>query len=253
MIEVGPEDRVFVLTGAGISAESGISTFRDSDGLWNGIRFEEVATPEAWRRNPKQVWEFYSMRRKAAADKKPNPAHVALAQLEAALGDRLLICTQNVDDLHEQAGSTRVLHMHGNLFQSRCGSCGRPPFDDRKTYEEELPKCLACGGAGTSPYLLVRRGPLPPRPDLSRTGVLHHFCGNWDLRGSPSGGRFRRPGEAQRLCADMLLRGAGRAGEPHPFPAGGPRQCRGDSARAVSVFGRKKPQLTQPFLRHTIP
>ena len=146
MIEVGPEDRVFVLTGAGISAESGISTFRDSDGLWNGIRFEEVATPEAWRRNPKQVWEFYSMRRKAAADKKPNPAHVALAQLEAALGDRLLICTQNVDDLHEQAGSTRVLHMHGNLFQSRCGSCGRPPFDDRKTYEEELPKCLACGG-----------------------------------------------------------------------------------------------------------
>lgn len=147
MIEISREDRVFVLTGAGISAESGIATFRDSDGIWNGIRFEEVSTPEAWRRNPKQVWAFYAARRKAAADKKPNAAHFALAQLESALGDRLLVCTQNVDDLHEQAGSSRVLHMHGNLFQSRCDSCGRAPFGDRKTYEDDLPKCLACGGA----------------------------------------------------------------------------------------------------------
>ena len=147
MIQVGPKDRVFVLTGAGISAESGVPTFRGSDGLWQGHRFEEVATPEAWRRDPKLVWDFYSMRRKAAAQAKPNPAHIALAELEAAIGDRLLICTQNVDDLHEQAGATRVLHMHGNLFQSRCDSCGRAPFDDRQTYEGELPKCLACGRA----------------------------------------------------------------------------------------------------------
>ncbi len=146
MIEIGRNDRVFVLTGAGISAESGIATFRDSGGLWKGIRFEEVATPEAWRRDPKLVWAFYSARRKAAADKKPNAAHFALAQLECALGDRLLICTQNVDDLHEQAGATRVLHMHGNLFQSRCDSCGRAPIADRNTYEDELPKCRACGG-----------------------------------------------------------------------------------------------------------
>ncbi len=146
MIEVGREDRVFVLTGAGISAESGIATFRDSDGLWNGVRVEDVSTPEGWRRDPGQVWAFYSARRKAAADKKPNPAHIALAQLESAIGDRLLICTQNVDDLHEQAGSTRVLHIHGNLFQSRCESCGRTPFIDRDVHEDEIPKCRTCGG-----------------------------------------------------------------------------------------------------------
>jgi NAD-dependent deacetylase len=147
MIEVGPKDRVFVLTGAGISAESGVPTFRDSDGLWKGHRFDEVATPEAWRRDPKLVWDFYSMRRKVAGAAKPNPAHIALAELEKAIGDRLLICTQNVDDLHEQAGATRVLHMHGNLFQSRCGSCRRPPFADRETYADELPQCAACGRA----------------------------------------------------------------------------------------------------------
>src|ERR1051326_8085771 len=147
MIEIGAKDRIFVLTGAGISAESGIATFRDSDGLWNGLRAEDVATPEAWRRDPRQVWGFYSARRQAAADKQPNAAHVALAQLESSLGDRLLICTQNVDDLHEQAGSTRVVHMHGNLFQSRCDACGRAPVADRKSYDQELPKCLACGGA----------------------------------------------------------------------------------------------------------
>jgi len=146
MIEIGREDRVFVLTGAGISAESGITTFRDADGLWHGVRPEDVSTPEGWRRDPNLVWAFYSDRRKAAADKKPNPAHIALAKLESAIGDRLLICTQNVDDLHEQAGSTRVLHIHGNLFQSRCESCGRTPFLDRDTHEQEIPKCRACGG-----------------------------------------------------------------------------------------------------------
>lgn len=146
MIRIGRNDRVFVLTGAGISAESGLQTFRDSDGLWKGIRFEEVATPEAWRRNPKMVWEFYSMRRSKAAAAAPNAAHIALAELESAIGDRLLLCTQNVDDLHEQAGSKRVLHMHGNLFQSRCESCGRTPFFDRDPHDAEIPKCLACGG-----------------------------------------------------------------------------------------------------------
>lgn len=94
MIRLTPEDRVFILTGAGISADSGLQTFRDSNGLWRGIRFEEVATPEAWRRDPKMVWQFYSMRRKKAAEAKPNPAHYALAELESKLGDRLLICTE---------------------------------------------------------------------------------------------------------------------------------------------------------------
>jgi NAD-dependent deacetylase len=145
LIRIGPYDRVFVLTGAGVSAESGIPTFRGAGGLWKGYRVEEVASPEAWRRDPLLVWQFYSMRRRAAADKLPNPGHQALARLEREIGKRLFLCTQNVDDLHEQAGTQRVVHMHGRLFQSRCDTCERPPFDDRRTYEEEAPHCT-CGG-----------------------------------------------------------------------------------------------------------
>jgi len=140
-------DRVFVLTGAGVSAESGIPTFRDAGGLWRNYRFEEVASPNAWRRDPRLVWDFYSMRRRVASAAKPNPAHRALADLENSLGDRFLLCTQNVDNLHEQAGSQRILHMHGELFKSRCDSCSRPPFDDTNLYESpsEIPRC-SCGG-----------------------------------------------------------------------------------------------------------
>ena len=131
-ISIAPEDRVFVLTGAGISAESGLPTFRASDGLWAGHRVEDVCTPEAWQRNPALVWEFYSARRAAGAKAKPNPAHIALAELEARLGDRFFLCTQNVDDLHERAGSVRLVHMHGELAKARCErECGRPPVEDR--------------------------------------------------------------------------------------------------------------------------
>src|ERR1035438_934481 len=114
-ISIAATDRVFVLTGAGISAESGLPTFRATDGLWAGHRIEDVCTPEAWHRNPALVWEFYSARRASAAQAQPNPAHFALAQLEAQLGDRFFLCTQNVDALHERAGSTLLLHMHGEL------------------------------------------------------------------------------------------------------------------------------------------
>lgn len=154
---------MFVLTGAGISAESGIPTFRGPGGLWQGYRVEEVACPEAWARDPRLVWQFYSMRRKAAAGRKPNPGHYALARLEESLGERLLVCTQNVDELHELAGSRRVAHMHGRLFQSRCDRCERAPFEDRNTYEDEVPRC-DCGGRirphicwfGEMPYELER-------------------------------------------------------------------------------------------------
>src|SRR5579863_672267 len=98
-ITITPDDRVFVLTGAGISAESGLPTFRASDGLWAGHRIEDVCTPEAWDLNPALVWEFYSARREQGANAEPNPAHVALADLEARLGKRFFLCTQNVDDL----------------------------------------------------------------------------------------------------------------------------------------------------------
>ena len=142
-----PADRVFVLTGAGISAESGIPTFRDAGGLWCNHRFEDVASPRAWRRDPSLVWDFYSMRRREAAAAKPNPGHIALAAFENLFADRLLLCTQNIDNLHEQAGSRRILHMHGELFKSRCDSCSRPPFNDASLYESpaEIPRC-SCGG-----------------------------------------------------------------------------------------------------------
>jgi NAD-dependent deacetylase len=147
-IAITAADRVFVLTGAGVSAESGLPTFRASDGLWAGNRIEDVCTPEAWDRNPWRVWEFYSARRVAGQSAVPNPAHFALAQLEARLGDRFFLCTQNVDDLHERAGSKRLVHMHGELTKAHCeDDCGRPPVDDRAIYQSlaEVGRC-ACGG-----------------------------------------------------------------------------------------------------------
>jgi NAD-dependent deacetylase len=109
--------KLVVLTGAGISQESGISTFRDAGGLWNNYRIEEVASPEAWERDPQLVLDFYNMRRKQLYEVEPNAAHVALAKLEESCDVQII--TQNVDDLHERAGSTRVLHLHGELKKVR--------------------------------------------------------------------------------------------------------------------------------------
>jgi len=147
MLAISPTDRVFVLSGAGVSAESGIPTFRGVGGLWRNYRIEEVASPEAWARDPRLVREFYSMRRRVASAAKPNPAHFALAKLEQDFRGDLLLCTQNVDNLHEQAGSKNIVHMHGELFKSRCDSCTRAPFLDTNLYEPpaELPRC-ECGG-----------------------------------------------------------------------------------------------------------
>ena len=147
-ISIGGDDRVFVLTGAGISAESGLPTFRASDGLWAGHRIEDVCAPEAWKRNPALVWEFYSGRRADGAKAEPNAAHMALAELESRLGERFFLCTQNVDDLHERTGSARLVHMHGELAKSRCErECGRSPVEDRAIYRSlgEVGRC-ACGG-----------------------------------------------------------------------------------------------------------
>ena len=109
--------RLVVLTGAGISAESGIATFRDSGGLWEGHRVEDVATPEGWQKNPGMVLEFYNQRRKRALEAKPNRGHEVLVELEQHF--EVTVVTQNVDDLHERAGSTKVIHLHGSLFESR--------------------------------------------------------------------------------------------------------------------------------------
>jgi NAD-dependent deacetylase len=139
-LRIGRGDRLFVLTGAGISAESGVRTFRDANGLWYEHRIEDVATPEGFARDPRLVWRFYSERRKKLREVRPNPAHEALARLPG-----IFLCTQNVDDLHERAGSRDVLHMHGELLKTRCDSCDRSPFHDESGYLEEVPRC-ACGG-----------------------------------------------------------------------------------------------------------
>jgi NAD-dependent deacetylase len=152
LIVIAPTDRLFILTGAGISAESGLPTFRDSDGLWAGYRIEDVCTPDAWQRDPAAVWAFYSARRAQGKTAHPNPAHLALAELEKQLnsrdGSRFFLCTQNVDDLHEQAGSVNLLHMHGELAKSRCErECGAEPVGDTRVYAnlDEVGRC-PCGG-----------------------------------------------------------------------------------------------------------
>ena len=128
-ISISNSDRVFVLTGAGISAESGLPTFRASDGLWAGHRVEDVCTPEALESNPAQVWQFYSERRAQGAKAEPNPAHIVLAELEEKLGDRFFLCTQNVDDLHERAGSVRFRYRTASRAPGGLGS-GRAPSRD---------------------------------------------------------------------------------------------------------------------------
>ncbi len=175
-LSVGPHDFVFLLTGAGVSAESGIPTFRDTGGLWRQYRFEEVASPLAWRRDPALVWDFYSMRRQVAAAAYPNPAHFSIAALQARIPARFTLCTQNVDDLHERAGSTGVLHMHGELFKSRCESCRLPPFSDHNTYEggTTLPLCPC--GAGIRPHICwFGEVPFHLQEIGSLLESLHHF------------------------------------------------------------------------------
>jgi NAD-dependent deacetylase len=109
--------KIIILTGAGISAESGLNTFRDADGLWEGYNIEDVATPEAWRKNPELVQQFYNDRRKSVMEAKPNPAHLALAKLDEKFDT--LIITQNIDDLHEKAGSKAIIHLHGEIVYAR--------------------------------------------------------------------------------------------------------------------------------------
>ncbi len=141
--------KFMVLTGAGISAESGLSTFRDSDGLWEGHRPEDVATPEAFDADPMMVQKFYDERRAALAEVEPNAAHFALVELERELGDAFLLVTQNVDDLHERAGSKRVLHMHGRLKVARCVECS-----ERVHWEGTLidqPACPSCSQRALRP------------------------------------------------------------------------------------------------------
>ncbi|MFT4026228.1 MAG: NAD-dependent deacylase [Novosphingobium sp.] len=153
---------IVILTGAGVSAESGIDTFRSEGGLWEQHRVEDVATPEAFERDPELVLRFYDMRRAAIQAKQPNAAHRALAKLDAEWAGGLLIVTQNVDDLHERAGAGRVLHMHGEHLNAWCTAC-----DVRSPWRETLierPPCPACGAAALRPDV-VWFGEMPYRMD----------------------------------------------------------------------------------------
>jgi NAD-dependent deacetylase len=153
---------IVILTGAGISAESGIDTFRSEGGLWEQHRVEDVATPEAFARDPDLVLRFYDMRREAIQTKQPNAAHHALAQLDAAWPGALLIVTQNVDDLHERAGASRVLHMHGTHLLAWCTACDtRSPWTGTLI---ERPPCPACGARQLRPDI-VWFGEMPYRMD----------------------------------------------------------------------------------------
>ncbi len=150
---------IVILTGAGISAESGLATFRGPDGLWEGHRVEDVATPEAFEHDPALVQRFYDARRAQLAEVAPNAAHQALARLDSQWPGELLIVTQNVDDLHERAGAGRLLHMHGELKSAWCLAC-----DARVRWEGELssrPSCPACGHAGRLRPDIVWFGEMP--------------------------------------------------------------------------------------------
>ena len=154
--------RVFVLTGAGISAESGMGTFRDVDGLWARFDPMKLATPEGFAADPVAVHAFYNARRHTLLAAAPNAAHAALAKLEAGLaasGGELTLVTQNIDDLHERAGSNRVVHMHGELLKARCGACEAvtPWSGDLGTADH----CPACGSAGFMRPHVVWFGEIP--------------------------------------------------------------------------------------------
>ena len=136
-----------ILTGAGISAESGLPTFRASDGLWEGHRVEDVATPGAFARQPSLVHQFYNQRRAALATVKPNAAHEALARLEKEWPGDFLLVTQNVDDLHDRAGSRKLLHMHGELLSALCTFCSQTsPWNGDMSDESVCPRCQRPGG-----------------------------------------------------------------------------------------------------------
>lgn len=176
------DDRSYllVLTGAGISAESGVPTFRDVNGLWEGHSVQDVASPDGFARDPLLVWKFYSQRRANMTGVQPNAGHRALVDVEQRLGDRFLLVTQNVDGLHTAAGSERVVELHGNLMRSCCSRCDRASFEDRTAYREGVaPVCGVCQRAGRESLLrpdIVWFGEMPYRMD-----DIYHAINRADL------------------------------------------------------------------------
>jgi len=172
----GPKSNaIVVLTGAGISKESGLDTFRDADGIWSKVRIEDVATPEAYARDPVRVHEFYNARRRGlfTDNIQPNAAHEALARLEREWPGPVLVVTQNIDDLHERAGSHALIHMHGEIAKVRCEACA-DVFVWRDDLSVDTP-CPSCGTAGTSRPHVVWFGEMPF--DMDRIYEALASCG----------------------------------------------------------------------------
>lgn len=171
---MAPYQNIVILTGAGISAESGVSTFRDKDGIWSKIDYRDVATPDGFRRNPERVHQFYNMRRRAHTGITPNAAHGALAELERSYPGSVTIITQNIDALHEAAGSRSLIHMHGEIFQALCQSCGsRTPWHEDIEIDTRCPSCGTRGGMrpdvvwfGEMPYHMEKIADLLENADL---------------------------------------------------------------------------------------
>jgi NAD-dependent deacetylase len=161
---------IVVLTGAGISKESGFATFRDADGLWEQERVEDVATPEGFARDPAKVLGFYNRLRKGLANARPNPAHVALARLEASLPGKVLVVTQNVDDLHERGGTENLIHMHGELLKMRCRTCRKVMDIHADMGREDV--CPACGAFGTLRPHIVWFGEMPLEMETIEEALL---------------------------------------------------------------------------------
>ncbi len=164
---------IVILTGAGISKESGLETFRDAGGIWSQVNLEDVATPEAFARNPVRVHDFYNHRRRGLQDPaiKPNAAHFALARLEREWTGNVLLVTQNIDDLHEQAGSAQVLHMHGELLKALCSACGIITEQRDDLFIESV--CTACGKAGALRPQVVWFGEMPHYMDDIEIALKH--------------------------------------------------------------------------------
>jgi NAD-dependent deacetylase len=165
--------RVAVVSGAGISAESGVPTFREQGGIWSTVRIEEVAVPEALRRNPRKVWEFYEGRRRNMQSVQPNPGHQAIAEMEAVFGEVVTI-TQNIDGLHQRAGSTRVIELHGSLWKERClDDCGAV-HDPFPYPAPALPPPCACGSVLRPSVVLF--GELLPPGAMEEAGRVAAAC-----------------------------------------------------------------------------
>jgi NAD-dependent deacetylase len=162
-----------------VSAESGVPTFRDANGLWESYPIEQVATPQGFRDDPDLVWRFYSERRRKARDVEPNPGHVALVAVEERMGDRFLLVTQNVDGLHRRAGSRRLVEMHGSLFETRCFQCDRPPFaDDSEHVSGDVPECERCAAAGARGLLRPAVVWFGEMLDFELMGRIESFIGH---------------------------------------------------------------------------